>query len=229
MKAIESDTPTAVAGSILNERLRTCSDTPVLLLLSGGSALALLAYIDEAVLGPHVTITTLDERYATDPAVNTFAQIQTTAFFQTAQEHGVQCIDTTISPDETLTTAGERFAVALHEWRAAHPRGTVLATQGSGVDGHTAGIFPGDHGVNFSGNDWVVAYEVPATVNQYTKRITVTYTFLREVIDESILFLQGDEKVGVRRMLEQVPCTTATHPICIVHDMKHVTMVTDIR
>ncbi len=227
MEVTTSSTPAVTAGALLSAALRRYHDKPVLLMLSGGSAFALLEYVDETVLGPQVMITTLDERFATDPAVNNFAQLSTTDFFRKAAACGAQSISTMAAAVETLEEAGERFDLALTVWREQNPDGVVLATMGIGPDGHTAGIFPGEYNVNFSGQDWVVAYQVPKAVNPYPERITVTYTFLREQLTEAIVYAVGAEKSVIIKQLQQGSCDLDQMPACIVRELPSAIVVTD--
>ena len=58
----------------LNECLKNARKKPILLMVSGGSVLELLAGIEMKYIGKHITVTVLDERYSKDPAVNNFSQ-----------------------------------------------------------------------------------------------------------------------------------------------------------
>ncbi len=195
MEVVVSSTPAQDAGAYLSQALARHRESPVLLLLSGGSALALLEHVDPAVLGPHLTLTTLDERYSSDPSASNFSQIVATDFYAAAQAAGVECIDSTFMPGEILEVVGARFETALHSWHVTHPQGVVVATLGIGLDGHTAGIFPGPQPVDFAGPQWVASYSLsPGTVNRYRERITVTYTYLRSHLTEAIVYAVGPEK-----------------------------------
>jgi|AntRauTorckE6833_2_1112554.scaffolds.fasta_scaffold05760_5 6-phosphogluconolactonase/glucosamine-6-phosphate isomerase/deaminase len=227
MEVISSTTPAVSAGEELSNRLERFSDRPILLLLSGGSALHILDHISQTVLGPNLTISTLDERFSTEPTVNNFTQIQQSAFYGRAVEHGVSAIDTSIAPADTLRGAGERFEKALQNWHAKHPDGVMLATMGVGADGHTAGIFPGSHTVDFSGEEWVVAYEVPESANPHQQRITVTYTFLQTQVAEVLVYVTGSDKQSVIQDMQSSSCTLETMPACIIPTLNQVTLVTD--
>jgi 6-phosphogluconolactonase/glucosamine-6-phosphate isomerase/deaminase len=228
MDIVTSTTPEVAAGTRLSEILRRHQERPVLLMLAGGSALSLLTHIDEAVLGPHITITTLDERFSTDPVVNNFLQITVTDFYKKAVAKGAHTISTSVVPEETLTEAGARFDAALHNWREQHPEGSVVATIGVGSDGHVAGIFPGDFEANFSSGEWALAYTVPADVHQYPKRITVTYTFIRSQIEEAIVFITGQQKLSVFEKLHEGSFSLKNMPASIIREMKSVTVTTDL-
>lgn len=228
MEVIVSATPISLAADHLSQLLAENNEKPVLLMLSGGSALGLLEYIDISALGPNVTITTLDERFSTDSSVNNFAQIAATNFYKIAVEQGAETIPTLVKNDETLLHAGEHFANALHLWRDKHPQGVIITTMGVGSDGHTAGIFSQQPGLDFATNDWVVAYEVSANSNPYTKRITVTPKFLQTQITHAICVIMGDKKCTVLKHIQDAECTLADVPACILKEMPSVMITTDI-
>lgn len=228
MQCIRSDSAAKTAGEQLTTQLNHYREQPILLMLSGGSAWSLLEYVSPDVLGPHITITTLDERFSTDVTINNFAQLSTTQFYAQARAKGVAEISTLIEAGDTLVGAGQRFETALRAWRIKYPDGVVLATVGVGPDGHTAGIFPGAYEIEFSDTDWVVAYVVPKSINQYPERITVTYTFLRTQLTEAVLFISGSEKKHLIDSLLSSTCELQTMPACILTELAMVTLVTDI-
>jgi len=227
MKIISSDAPAITAANYLNQSLNENTARSVLLMLSGGSALTILEHIDISLLSPRITITTLDERFSTDPAVNNFAQIKATDFFPQAIAQGIETISTTVEDNETLEEAGERFTTALHHWKNTHPDGVVIATMGVGIDGHTAGIFPHQSNFDYETADWVVSYEIAPEVNPYTQRITVTPTFLKTQITQVIGLITGEEKREVLDQLQDSDCSFTEVPACVIRDMQSVAIVTD--
>ena len=185
------------AADALNNFLKTNDKTAVLLLVSGGSALSVLDFVEETLLGENLTISVADERFSADPQLNNFAQLQTTAFYELAQEKGANFIGTLPRPGETLAQLSQRFETALKNWRQANPQGKIFAVLGMGPDGHTAGIFafpqdPQYFQELFSGGNWVVGYD-----NQGQKppkdRVTVTLTFFKQ-IDQAAVLVSGKEK-----------------------------------
>ena len=228
MNIINDTTPAITAATQLNHVLAMYTARPVLLMLSGGSALTILEHVDVSLLGPHITITTLDERFSPDLNINNFAQIAATDFYRKAREQGVHTIATTVAADETLSEAGERFDTALHHWRETHADGVVIATMGVGSDGHTAGIFPHQPSLDPETTDWVVSYEVPPEVNPYTMRITTTPTFLKTHVTHAICLITGEAKRDVLQSMQRADCTRADTPACIMRDMSSVTIVTDL-
>jgi 6-phosphogluconolactonase/glucosamine-6-phosphate isomerase/deaminase len=228
MNIITSPTPAMIAGTELGRLLETYEQQPILLLLSGGSALSILDYVDTKNVGPNLTITTLDERFSIDPTVNNFAQIQATDFFFRAQAQGAMSIATTILADDSLVTTGARFTNELHTWRNTHPKGIIIATMGVGPDGHTAGIFPHQPEFDFTTSNWVQAYTLTPDTNPYTKRITVTPTFLTSQVTHAIGYITGEKKRPLLEQLRNSQCSPQDTPACIMQAMPAVTIVTDI-
>lgn len=228
MNILTNTNPASTAAKQLDQVLAMCTDRPVLLMLSGGSALTILEQVDTLLLGPHVTVTTLDERFSTDPDVNNFAQIAGTDFYQKAIAQGAQTISTAVETSMTLTETGERFDNALHHWRESHQDGVVIATMGVGTDGHTAGIFPHQSRLDLETTDWVVSYEVPSEVNLHTMRVTVTPVFLKTQVTQAVGLITGEGKRPVLEAIQSADCTVADTPACVMRDMSAVTIVTDL-
>lgn len=231
MEIIETKIPSEEAGKALGNALSRHADTPILLMLSGGSALTMLDFVSKEALGPHVTVTMLDERYSKDSGVNNFAQLEQTNFYKTGIERGVHSIPTKVLGDESMEKLRDRFANALHEWKRQYKNGVVIATIGIGLDGHVAGIFPGEHSVDFNDNHWVVGYSVPSTVNQYPDRVTVTNTFLCNQIQEVIAFVTGSEKREIiKELYDNIHHNKimSAKPMGVIFKMKKASLYTNI-
>lgn len=222
MKIVVAENPDKEAAEALTETLRAAAAKPILLMVSGGSAFSLLAGVDSAVLGPHITLTVLDERHTIDPTISNFAQLQKMTFYTRCLERGVQTIPTTVQAGESLQDLNKRFETSLRGWKAQHSDGVVVATMGIGSDGHTAGIFPGEWGVDFSGEAWVVGYSVPQTVNQYPDRLTVTYSFLRSQSNSVIVYAIGQDKFQLIQKLEQMNTFSPDVPYSILKELQNV-------
>lgn len=199
----------------------------VLLLLSGGSAFLLLTKIPKDVLGKHVTIGMLDERFSTDESVHNFAQLTKTVFYANACAAGALFIDTRIVEHETQEALAARFEKALHDWDKAHVDGVVVTTMGVGVDGHTAGImpFPENHALfqRLFENEtkWVASYDA-GDKNQYPLRVTITMPFLRMRTDHAIVYVVGEEKKAAMERVFSVRGSLVETPARIFHEMKDV-------
>ena len=197
-------------------------------MLSGGSAFTILDFVPATVLGPHVTVTALDERYSTDPQVNNFAQLEQTNFYKTCIEQGVNFISTKVLAGESLEALCDRFDCALLTWKQQNRGGVVIATMGIGADGHTAGIFPGEYEVDFNGDAWAVGYSVPKEVNKYTDRVTVTNTFLREQVDVVVVYAVGNDKYRLVQEIKSDSFLIHEIPAIIIKDMPASTVFTDL-
>lgn len=228
MEIVKTEHPKEDAGKKLTSTLRAHANSPVLLMVSGGSAFQFLDFVGREVLGPHLTLTVLDERFSRDPSVNNFAQLEQTSFYGRCLERDVNMISTKVVEGEDLYGLSERFEKALLLWKKEHPGGIVIATMGIGSDGHTAGIFPGELNTRFNGGAWVVGYAVPKGVDEHSERITVTNTFLKEEVAEAIAYAVGPKKVVLVERLENNNCDFSVFPACIFHQMKCVTLFSAI-
>ncbi len=183
----------------------------VLFLSSGGSALGVLDRIDESVIGPYLTIGIFDERYDPSNKTSNYAQLRKTAFYQRAVQRGCRLIDTSTQRGQTQEELADFYENELRSWRARHPRGAIMATMGTAIDGHTAGIMPFPEDPSrfhelFERERWIVSYDATGK-NPYPKRVTTTYTFLRYV-DLVGIFLVGAEKGPMfKKLLEGDDCT----------------------
>lgn len=218
----------------LNACLKDARRSPILLMVSGGSVLELLAGIEMRYMGKHVTVTVLDERYSKDSAVNNFSQLAETDFYKNAEHKGIDYIDTRVHYGITLHGLARKFERGLKRWRKKYPNGSVVVIQGIGEDGHTAGILP--HPENpkkfnklFDKNGrWAVGYYTPKEKSEYTRRITVTFPFLREQVDCTIVYATGSKKRrALRRVCAQRGKLCET-PARIVREMENVSLFTDI-
>ncbi|HLL60700.1 MAG TPA: 6-phosphogluconolactonase [Candidatus Nitrosocosmicus sp.] len=222
---------TSAAIEAINDSLQRNKRNSILFLVSGGSALPLLDEIKSDFLGPHITISVLDERYSEDLSINNFAQLIQTNFYQSALEKECEFIDTR-PKDETLEELAERFDASLKLWKKNNHQGVVIATQGIGPDGHTSGImpFPEDpkafHTLFEQEDIWVVGYDAGGK-NQYPLRVTTTIPFLRNQIDEAIIYAGGGNK---RAALENVFLNgqLSETPARVIKEMKHISLFTTV-
>lgn len=220
------------ARSELYMLLDVYADTEVLLLLSGGSAFAVLDGFDGQRLSSRVTISMLDERYEYDPAVQNFAQLEMTDFFITASKAQCQWIDSRPENDESATALATRLDRDLHHWRQQYPEGKIICIQGIGSDGHTAGIMPYPENELYFDElfvrtqAWVVSYDA-GEKNKYPNRITTTIRFLLDQVDASIVYAVGQEKLLVLEALDYDDTAVHTMPAYVLKKMKRVALFTD--
>ncbi|MCD5381313.1 MAG: 6-phosphogluconolactonase [Candidatus Pacebacteria bacterium] len=228
MKIIRSQTSAEKAGNKLDELLSQYTAHPILLMLSGGSGFSILEKVSDDVLGSNVTMCVLDERCSVDAAINNFLQLKQTDFFKRAEVQKVNVIATDIQSTDACSDVAVRWQSELRDWKNNNPNGVVIATMGIGEDGHTAGILPGENGIDFDSDEWIVSYSVPPEINQYTDRITATNTFLINQVDEAVVFAVGKNKYSVIKALDENHCDVHLLPLCVLSKMKSVRLYTDL-
>lgn len=185
------------ASNALNDLFIKQKSRGFLFLVSGGSSLSLLEYLNPSYFGPHSTVCVLDERYSDDPSVSNMQQLEITPFFTTAKRNGAHFIDTKSNPHESIHSVSDRFEHELRTW-VADINGTIIASVGIGQDAHTSGIipYPDDHlffDATFNNNNrWVSSYDAGHR-NKFRHRITTTIPFLR-LINHAIIYIQGEDK-----------------------------------
>lgn len=229
MEIVHTDNPAVIAAEVMSKLLAQYQDTPILLLLSGGSAFSLLENISISLLDSRITLGMLDERYDTDPTVNNFARLTQTSFFKQAVASGCFIIDTKVASGETLQNLGVRLNHTLNQWKDNNPNGVVLITLGLGKDGHTAGLMPSYvEEVSWSGV-LAMGYEVPLAVNPYNKRVTVTSRFLKNEVTAGVAYVVGNEKCSVLAELLRAEGEIETCPALLWHSIPELTVVTDCK
>lgn len=227
MEIIRTDNAEIEAGRELSNTLLKYTKTPILLLVSGGSSLAVVEHCDTTLLGEHITLGLIDERFSPNPALRNYQTLTETEFFGDAIKCGVLLLDVSIQDGEQAQTVVERWEDQLRAWINWHQQGKVIAVMGIGEDGHTAGIMPGEYNIDFSGNANVVSYTVPKTVSMYTDRITTTFTFLKTYIDEAFVYAVGPKKRKAIEALEAADADIKKTPALIFKQMKSVKIFTD--
>lgn len=193
------------ARLVLHDYLLKCKENrvEVLLCLSGGSALELLPNFDSDVLGNHVTIVVLDERFSKNPEINNLAQIEKTGFIEKAVKAGCEIIDTKPKNNESIEELAAGFNMALVRWIGNHPGGKIVATAGLGPDGHTSGIIP--ESANFdevfmvNTGRMAVGYKAANQPEDRNLRVTTTFEFLR-MIAFAVLIVMGDKQDALDRL-----------------------------
>lgn len=216
----------------LNTLLVEHSATPVLLLLSGGSALQLIDEIDLTSLSKTTMISVLDERIGSDENSN-FYQLMQTVFYREAQKQGVQFFDVRAKEGENEKDAALRLQKMFRMLLKMMPTTTIIATVGVGPDGHTAGVMPYPDELDFftetfdTKNDWIVGYDA-GTKNSYPKRVTVSLSFLRDHIDYAIAYATGENKKESLQKLIAEEGSLAQTPARILREMKNVHLYTDV-
>lgn len=222
------------AAKDLSDTLCSALDTdrPVLCLFSGGSAFSILESLHIWSSSVEMTMAVLDERYTHTPEESNYVQLTQKDVFQRLFAHGAAVIETSVKPDEAFTDFADRFEYSLRAWRTDNPNGLIIATQGMGPDGHTAGMmpFPEDpkkfDDLFEDETRWVKSYDATGK-NPYPYRTTTTNTFLRQ-IDKSFCLITGEEKRAAYMRIFDKRGSGAETPARIMRDMKNVFIYTDI-
>lgn len=210
MKSTLNIYPSSSIGEALSSCLKRCAGKPLLLLASGGSALQVLEWIDPLSLGPHITISVLDERVNTRTEDKNLFQLTHTDFYKKAEAKGVKFIP-------FFKDGGKR---------------AVIAIMGIGLDGHTAGIMPFPEDKNkfkelFEGDEMLVEYDA-GSKNEYPLRLTVTISFLVNMVDHAFVYVSGEGKKEIlKTILNPLSGTISMYPALVIHKMKRVDVYTD--
>lgn len=222
------------AAEKISELVARHSESPLLFMVSGGSAMKLLNYVQ--ILEdqyPNILLTVLDERYTFEDDESNFFALTQTGFYKQAVENDASTFDPRPKEGESLEACAKRFNAVLKEWMRENADGQIIITQGMGADGHTAGIFPDGDKEAFdtrfvTTQNLAVGYEIAPKVNQYTKRITVTIPFLKNHVDHPIIYVQGEGKRDALASALTEESEIHSVPAAVVREMKSVTLFTDI-
>ena len=229
-----SESPMDEAGAALKKTLLEHEGKHILLLFSGGSALALINYLHSDLLSSYHTISVLDERYSFDDDDWNFSKLEHSSLLAHATQNGVHLIDPRPHENETLEETAKRFDLALKHWHVIHRDGIVIATMGVGPEGHTAGILPIPENTPaftklfLDDKKCAVGYEVHPEKNPYTKRITTTITYLTRHVEHAIVFASGVPKRDILRSIVQGEGDVASVPAMVLQQMKRVDLYTDL-
>ncbi|KKU06430.1 MAG: hypothetical protein UX07_C0001G0030 [Parcubacteria group bacterium GW2011_GWA2_45_30] len=236
------------AGSVINLSFEACEPSPILFLVSGGSALHLLKEINIGHFGARATIGVLDERYSPDISASNFLSLQSTSFYLEAQRAGAVFLhpwggktNDVIAEEwrqgkvlEGLQESVHSYESELRAWKEAHPDGKIFATQGIGDNGHTAGILPYPENPAlfnklFEEEDkWVLGYDATPQKSLTPLRITLRLPFLRNEIHQSIVYVAGEDKRPALARVLQNTGSLAETPARILREMKDARIFTDI-
>ncbi len=195
MKSQITDTPAKDAGMYISSKLEKHKNENILFLISGGSAFAILPFIETQDLGAHITISLVDERFTRDEKGNNFLQLQQTDFYKEALGNGVQFIESVPRTDESYEDFTKRIKESLETYIYTNPNSYSLGIFGIGEDGHTAGIFKAAE------KEFTAVYktsELYMSTQQaqltYPMRTTITPVLIEEVIDDVVLYAIGTNK-----------------------------------
>jgi 6-phosphogluconolactonase/glucosamine-6-phosphate isomerase/deaminase len=216
----------------LTEMIKNHGEVPLLLLLSGGSALKILEGVSEEVFaGNNLTVGMVDDRFTRDVRASNFMQVRATRFYLHGLRRGAVFIDSSVGEFETLETFAKRYETELKKWKKANPTGIIRIVLGMGVDGHTAGILPHPEDpkkldILFNGPGIVVGYDA-GIKNEHRFRMTSTFTLLKQS-EQTLVYVTEEEKRGALEKIQAEKGSLAETPARIIKDLKNVTLFTDI-
>ncbi|MES2135297.1 MAG: 6-phosphogluconolactonase [Patescibacteria group bacterium] len=220
------------AGALLENTIAEHGGQPLLILVSAGSALQVLADVTVPENTSHITLGVLDERFTKDVAENNFLLLTQTSFYRDIVQRGGHTIDTS-KYFERVEDLAEMMDNSWRTWIEKNPDGHVVATFGMGADGHTAGIMPyaedaGMFEILFEDERrFAVGYDARGK-NAIPLRATATLPFLRAHIDVGIGYVTGVEKKSVLERLLGEHGTDAETPSRIFRDIQNFTLFTTI-
>lgn len=217
--------PALETGIHITKFIENHLDEPVLLLLSGGSALGVLEHIATEHFSSLVHVGLTDERFTDHVEGSTFVRIEKTLFYTQAIAKGVQFINSKKERSESHKSFCARLqtCISVIEQDTANIR--TLGLFGIGEDGHTASIFPGEQ-ITFATLYESEDFYVPVTtVDTYPQRISITIPAI-EKLDEVVIYATGKNKCEniltqiQNKQLEpnQLPATVLTkHQNCTLY------------
>ena len=204
LAVITTDIPEqAAAEVIVNEISQYLPHKRVLLLLAGGSAVAIYPLLLEQLnkLGnlQNLTVTVGDERWNLNPAHEqaNWRQIQNSGFFGQIGKMGARIYR--VLQGKSLAEEAQRFNDFLQQ--QLELKAKIISVQGIGGDGHTAGIFPADKAEFkniYQKQGWAIAHNLGK--NNYAERITISPKFMAKV-NTFVLFAKGLDKLPIFKTL----------------------------
>ncbi len=219
------------AGHALDAMVKERNNKPLLVLLSGGSSLELIDYIQDNSMEGGVTFGMLDDRYDTDAEVNSHQVLSRTGFYLRALRKGAVFLDSSVYELETLETYALRYELQIKKWLKLYPNGIIRATVGIGPDGHTSGILPQPEDPAafeklFNGEKLVVGYDV-GLKNPHRFRMTSTFSLMKK-FDKVLTYMTGENKREALRKVLAEEGNLATTPGRIIRELKNAKLFTDI-
>lgn len=216
-----------LASQAFQQEVYTAKQTgsPVLILLSGGSAGSLVEGIEPSFWEGTTSIV-LDERFSADIAWNNSLILQS---------KGVPISLTVPQENEPLEQFSDRYQALVQNWIDQHQHGVIIATGGMGNDGHFAGLSPfeSDQEKNtaqelFLNTDRLVVGYTGHLVPE--QRVTLTGRFIKEKIQVMIMYVVGEGKqIAINRLFSPGEPFERT-PAVLLHEMTgRVSLYTDRR
>ena len=223
-----------MAGETLSHELINKADRPALLLVSGGSSLAVLDTMSDVAVRANMQIGQIDERWTKyDRDLNAYTY-KKTDFAKILSERGIPFvpIDTTFA--QSAMESAQNYEDYLKRWRGLFSNGLVVGLFGIGTDGHIAGILPFPNQKEMfeqtflNTRQWYAGYDTGA-VGSFPTRITMTLHALMQEVDMSVVYVSGEEKREALRRTLLPDGSLHETPARILNETKNVHLFTDIQ
>lgn len=221
-----------LAGKFISSLILNSKES-ILLLLSGGSSLSLVDYIDiPSSCFSKMTITMLDDRFDEDSLKNNFCQLQGTAFYKTALKNGASFISTKTDNEKSVILRGEKFNRDLISWFDKNPINSVFATIGVGTDGHVGGVMPYSlnklffDGLFLKNGLFAIGYNASGK-NEIPNRVTTTLFFMEKLIHKAVVYAVGADKSKILKNVLEAKGELNECPALILNKIKDVSLFTN--
>lgn len=223
---------TEKAASHLHSYLLDTADRPTLLLCSGGSSLAVLAYLTDRALRPNLFLGLIDERWTSEESGSNLSALKALPFVLYAQKKGVPIVGIEVVGSVSPEASATQYEGYLKQWRSTFQTGVIIAVLGVGSDGHVAGILPYPEEKNWfdetflKTHKWVVGYDTKGK-GDFSGRVSVSLHFLVQEVDVAIVYACGEEKRLALERVVYVSGSIAEVPARVLPLMKEVHLFTD--
>lgn len=226
MQIHTSDDPAKAAGMHISESIAS-HDGDVLCLLSGGSALDIIDYINIHDKNECRTIFIMgDERVSREESINNYLQLK-----GRYPEHLVTKLSIETVPNENESSEDyadrieKKFLKIISELK--DPK--IISVLGMGTDGHTAGIFPMDQeSFQETYRDDGTYVSVHAKGLTIDSRASITPSWLLNEADEIIAFIAGESKHVILESLINESKELYERPAELIKRHKNAHLFTDI-
>jgi len=219
-------------GGFLSRELVHYVDRPTLLLVSGGSSLDILEYVNSTSLRSNISFGQIDERWTKDERFLNAAMFRGTQFFKKSSEQGLPFIAMNVLEASTFAECAIQYERYLKQWKSVFQEGVILALLGIGADGHIAGVMPNPNqpdeftAMFYDTRSWVVGYDTKGK-GEFPSRATLSLHFLLQEVTTSFVYACGKEKKGAMGKLFTADGTLAEIPARILHEMPSVYLFSD--
>ena len=233
VRGTNAEESAAQAANFLTNTLVHYSDIPTLLLVSGGSSLSILNYMNVEVLRNNLQIAQIDERWTPNERDRNSSAFKKTAFYTQALNTGVPFVSINVADSDSPEESAKKHEWFLKQWHSLFRDGVIIAMLGIGSDGHIAGVLPNQSAPDrfnkmfYYTRDWVAGYRIPQG-GAFPARVTTTLHFLYQEVTTAIVYACGDEKREALQRLYMPEGSLPQIPARILHQMRDARLFSDM-